>query len=29
VTTRLTDAFFELARSTGTPIPYPKARAAG
>ena len=29
VTMRLTTAFFELARSTGTPIPYPAARAAG
>jgi branched-chain amino acid aminotransferase len=29
ITRRLMDAFFELARSTGTPIPYPAARAAG
>lgn len=29
LTKRLTDAFFEYARSTGTPIPYPAARAAG
>jgi branched-chain amino acid aminotransferase len=29
VTRRLTEAFFEFARSTGTPIPYPAARAAG
>lgn len=28
VTKRLTEAFFELARSTGVPIPYPAARAA-
>ncbi len=29
VTKRLTDAFFEFARSTGTPIPYPAAKAVG
>lgn len=29
VTRQLTEAFFEFARSTGTPIPYPAARAAG
>lgn len=29
ITARLTEAFFEFARSTGTPIPYPAARAAG
>lgn len=29
VTTRLTETFFEFARSTGTPIPYPAERAAG
>jgi len=29
VTRRLTEAFFEFARSTGTPIPYPDARVAG
>ncbi|MFN2424842.1 MAG: branched-chain-amino-acid transaminase [Candidatus Binatia bacterium] len=29
VTQRLTEAFFEFARSTGTPVPYPAARAAG
>jgi len=28
ITQRLTDAFFELARSSGTPIPYPALRAA-
>ncbi len=28
ITQRLTDAFFELARSTGAPIPYPALRAA-
>ena len=28
ITRRLTDAFFEFARSTGTPIPYEAARAA-
>ena len=26
---QLTEAFFAFARSTGTPIPYPAARAAG
>lgn len=29
LTRRITDAFFELARRTGTPIPYPSARATG
>jgi hypothetical protein len=28
VTIKLTQAFFEFARSTGTPVPYPAARAA-
>lgn len=29
ITRRLTEAFFEFARRTGTPIPYPAVKAAG